>query len=387
MNDRDQENDYEDYSADEVDLQIEEYDIASIPNDFNVLTLYNFIKSGSVIVPGFQRNFVWDLPRASKFIESLIQGLPIPQIFLYEQKRNKLLILDGQQRLMSIYYFIEQRFPKKDKRTELRRILNDEGNIPDDILRNDDYFQTFELRLLESLPGHRNKFKGLKYSTLGEYKKQFKYRPIRTITVKQNAPTNDDSSMYELFNRLNTGGINLCPQEIRTSMYHSDFYDMLNELNAIPGWRKILGKNEPDIHMKDIEILLRGFAFLIEADNYKPSMVKFLNQFSKQRKENTNEDNKYLRGLFNSFLRVCSKKEDIFRKKGRFNFALYEAVFTATCRSAYENGRFLEGNLDTFKIEQLENNEDFRSTIKNATTATSNVNKRLEKAREIISAL
>jgi uncharacterized protein with ParB-like and HNH nuclease domain len=56
---------------------------------------------------------VWDLGRASKLIESLLLGLPVPQIFLYEAARNEFLVIDGQQRLMSIYYFIKQRFPKK----------------------------------------------------------------------------------------------------------------------------------------------------------------------------------------------------------------------------------------------------------------------------------
>jgi hypothetical protein len=124
------------------------------------------------------------------------------------------------------------------------------------------------LKLSEKLPHAKNKFNGLNYSTLDDYKTQFELRPIRNVVVKQNAPTGDDSSMYEVFNRLNTGGINLRPQEIRTSMYHSPFYDMLYQINAEPGWRSILQSPDPDLHMKDIEIMLRGFAMLIEGKNY-----------------------------------------------------------------------------------------------------------------------
>ncbi|XYJ23089.1 DUF262 domain-containing protein [Bacillus velezensis] len=91
----------------------EEFDITASPNDFNIKTLFDFIESGVVKIPGFQRNYVWDQNRASKLIESIIIGLPIPQIFLYERLRNKFLVIDGQQRLMSIYYFIKGRFPKK----------------------------------------------------------------------------------------------------------------------------------------------------------------------------------------------------------------------------------------------------------------------------------
>ena len=95
--------------------------------------------------------------------------------------------------------------------------------------------------------------------------------------MKQNAPSEDDSSIYEVFNRLNTGGVNLRPQEIRTSMYHSDFYDMLYRVNQDKRWRSLLQDEEPDIHMKDIEVLLRGFAMLIEGRKYAPSLVRFLN--------------------------------------------------------------------------------------------------------------
>jgi len=99
---------------DSDDLQVEEYDLTSSPNDFNTTTIYNFIESGAVKIPGFQRNYVWDIKRASKLIESLVIGLPVPQIFLYEEDRNTFLVIDGQQRLMTVYFFVKQRFPKME---------------------------------------------------------------------------------------------------------------------------------------------------------------------------------------------------------------------------------------------------------------------------------
>ena len=80
--------DYADQGDDTDGLQIEEYDITASPNDFNVMTLCSYIDSGSVRIPGFQRNFVWDIRRASRLIESLILGLPVPQLFLHEQERR-----------------------------------------------------------------------------------------------------------------------------------------------------------------------------------------------------------------------------------------------------------------------------------------------------------
>lgn len=378
MNENDSTDWFDDYAEGADDLQVDEYDITATPNDFNVITLHNFVESGAVRIPGFQRNFVWDLSRASKLIESLILGLPVPQLFLYEQARNKFLVIDGQQRLMSIYYFIKKRFPKKEKRVELRAIFDKEGTIPDEILHDDDYFQSFNLKLAEKLPNHPNKFKGLNYATLSDYKTQFDLRPIRNVVVKQNSPTDDDSSMYEVFNRLNTGGINLRPQEIRTSMYHSKFYVMLYHINSDPEFRRILRSPEPDLHMKDIEILLRGFAMLIEGTDYAPSMVKFLNQFSRKCESHDEDKNGYLEGLFRSFLKSCSALENgafLNKKNRRFNIALFEAVFTAVCEAAFKERRQLNGTIDGARIETLENDVEFVKASLEGTTRTANVSK------------
>jgi uncharacterized protein with ParB-like and HNH nuclease domain len=377
----------EDYAGSSDDLQIDEYELTATPNDFNVITLFNFIESGAVRIPGFQRNFVWDIGRASKLIESLILGLPVPQLFLYEQARNRFLVIDGQQRLMSIYYFIKMRFPKKEKRVALRMIFDAEGKIPNDTLFNDEYFQMFNLRLAEKIPNRPNKFKGLNYATLADYKTQFDLRPIRNVIVKQNVPNDDDSSIYEIFNRLNTGGINLRPQEIRTSMYHSNFYEMLYKINLIKGFRRLLKIQEPDLNMKDIEILLRGFAMLIDWEKYAPSMVKFLNLFSKNCQGYTETKNAYLYELFQSFLESCSKLDDeafLNKKNRRFNIALYEAVFTVVCEPAYKNEQLVKIHIDSNKLRMLETDDEFQKAAIEGTTRTTNVHTRIRRAKEIL---
>lgn len=382
---------FDDYADDDDDLDIVEYDITTSPNDFNVMTLCSFIDSGSVRIPGFQRNFVWDMTRASRLIESLILGLPVPQLFLYEQERNKFLVIDGQQRLMSIYYFTKQRFPKKDKRVEIRQIFDREGVVPNSLLHDDQYFQTFNLRLPEHIPEHENRFKGLNYSTLGEYRSQLDLRPIRNVVVKQNSPSDDDSSMFEVFNRLNSGGVNIRAQEIRTSMYHSSFYTMLYRINAEKTqWRRLLNSPIPDLNMKDIEILLRGFAMLVDRANYRPSMVRFLNQFSRKCKTNDTEKNEYLELLFASFLDACSDlPDDAFmnRRNNRFNIALYEATFAATLKSAFTQKRVARGALDAAKLHALEVDDDFSAAALQATTRTSNVEQRLSRAEAIVGSL
>jgi len=380
---------FDDYAVEEDDFQIDEYDLTASPNDFNVSTIFNIMESGAIRIPGFQRNYVWDIARASKLIESLILGLPVPQVFLYEESRNRFLVIDGQQRLMSIYYFIKRRFPVKEKRADLRSIFDRHGHIPDEYLHNDEYFTNFKLSLPEKLPNKASKFRGLNYSTLGDYKLQFDLRPIRNVIIKQNSPSNDDSSIYEIFNRLNTGGVNLRPQEIRASMYHSEFYDMLYKVNTLHEWRRILQMPEPDIHNKDIEILLRGFAMLINGDNYTPSLTRFLNQFSKRSKANDTSQNSYLEQLFESFLAAIRElPNDIFinKRNRRFNLALFEAVFAASCLPAFQARTTNIDMLNTDKIQALDNDQAFLDAALKATTQTTNVRTRLQRAREIINA-
>ncbi len=379
---------WDDDYADAEEPSIDEYDISANPNDFNILTIFNFIESGAVKIPGFQRNFVWDIGRSSKLIESLLLGLPVPQIFLYETERNSFLVIDGQQRLMSIYYFIKQRFPRKDKRTELRTIFDEKGKIPDEVLHDDKYFENFRLKLGESLASNPSKFKGLSYSTLGQHKIPFELRTIRNVIIKQNSPSGDDSSMYEVFNRLNTGGINLKPQEIRMSMYHSPFYELLLRLNSKQKWRRLLPIVEPDIHMKDVEILLRAFAMLVDGEDYSPSMVKFLNKFSRKNRSTSSIVVEGYQNMFDSFLAVTdSLPRDVFvnKKNGRFHVALFESAFAAACHQALtapnlvKSQSLLEANLSS-----LANDDKFVEALQEGTTQSRNVKTRLRRAREIL---
>lgn len=366
--------------------QIDEYDLVASPNDFNITTIVDFIKSGVVKIPGFQRNFVWDIKRASKLIESIIIGLPIPQIFLYEQSRNKFLVIDGQQRLMSIYYFVSQRFPRKEKSAELRRVFDERGIIPDEILFSDKYFTSFNLNLPENLPKQPNKFNKLNYSTLGEdYQTAFNLRTIRNIIVKQLSPRGD-TSMYEIFNRLNSGGTNLTPQEIRRCMFDSVFYEMLYRTNTEDQWRRLVGVANPDLHMKDVEILLRGFAMLIEGDKYNPSMVKFLNGFSEHAKGFDSIKLQYFQSLLQSFLTSCSDlASDAFLSVGRrFSPMIFEAVFVSACSKPYADQSMVEGKIDAVSLEELKVDAQFTRATQSRTTDSANVKLRLSRARELV---
>lgn len=373
--------------ADETEgLSFHEYDITSSPNDFNVRTISDFIERGVFRIPAFQRNYVWDLARASKLIESLILGLPIPQIFLYEQSKNSYLVIDGQQRLMSIYYFLKMRFPLMERRNDLRLIFDREGSIPAQNLANDAYFTKFNLKLPVNLPKEKNRLQGLNYETLDDLQTTLDLRPIRCMVIKQNLVREDDDSVFEIFNRLNTGGINLSSQEIRTSLYHSDFMKMVAQFNSDHRWRRIIAQDEPDLRMRDVEVLLRGFAMLTQGDKYTPSMTRFLNKFAKDMKQTSKDEIELLKNMLSSFLDECMQLPGgIFgTRTKKLNISVFESVFSAICNTGYLNrsGEVLPITQD--KIEKLKDDPEFTDSASTKSTNKDKVEIRLRRAREIL---
>jgi hypothetical protein len=375
-----------DDDEEEDESSVSEYDVTAIPNDFNIRTIFDFVDSGVVSIPGFQRNYVWDQKRASKLIESLLIGLPIPQIFLYEEGRNKFSVIDGQQRLMSIYFFKKKRFPRMECRAELRKIATENGTIPANILSDDKFFVNFNLKLPSRLPSKINRFDGKNYDTLEDYQSTFDLRTVRNIVIRQNTPDDDDSSIYEIFSRLNSGGINLTSQEIRVSLYHSGFYTMLYRINQNLSWRELIGQKEVDLHSKDIEILLRAFAMLWYSADYKPSMTRFLNESSRKLKQLKEEDINYCEELFLSFLNACKKLDDksFISSRGRFNLSTFEAVFVALAEEPFSKRELVTREINIANLKKLKENEAFKDATQIATASSANVAQRKKSATELL---
>ena len=328
---------------------------------------------------------MWDIKRASKLIESLIIGLPVPQLFLYEEAKNSYLVIDGQQRLMTIYYFVKQRFPKKEKRIELGNIFDKEGKIPKEVIDNDEYFTKFNLRLKAPFNEKENRFHGKNYQTLGEYKFSFDMRTIRNIIVKPTTKEQDNSAVHELFNRLNTGGVNLSSQEIRMSLYHSNFMASLVKLNDEAYWKRLIG-SPVDIRMKDVEFILRAFAILELDESYRRPMTSYLDRFSNQMKKIPTERVDYLNNLFKTFLEKTKDfPEEIFKaKNNRFSVMLFESVFYAICKDAFKHSNLSIHEFEAEQIEVLKNDSDFIRYTADRTTSKETVQSRLKKAREIL---
>ncbi|MEZ8367976.1 DUF262 domain-containing protein [Vibrio splendidus] len=367
---------------------INEFQLTTTPNDFNISTIISFISSNVFKIPAFQRHYVWDIKRASKLIESLLIGLPIPQIFLYESGKNEFLVIDGQQRLMTLYYFVNGRFPRKDKRSELRAIFDANGSVPDAILQNDTYFQRFNLRLDGLSEDQPNRFNGKNYQTLDDSQMALNLATIRNMIIKPVASDDEEGgAMFEIFNRLNSGGMNLTPQEIRMSLYHSKFNVSLIKLNENTVWReRILGKDNIDTRLNDVEAILRTIAMVHSRKDYKNTISGFLNTFSNSTKSFTQEDTDFFRDLWDAFMVACEglQVEDFRTGANRLSITLFESVFYAACVSSVEERIVNIPPITPQFLTLLKADEQFISSSTGKTTRKESVVKRTDRARLLL---
>ena len=270
-------------------------------------------KPESFFIPSYQRGYRWTEQQVKDLLNDIWEfhqnvklrkndGFYCLQPIVVKKSKNKNYdwdVIDGQQRLLSLFYFMHGRIPKQGKRASLRKTIIEKGNLNEELLGDDNYFEDFKLKLINNY-----ELNGLDYETLGKYKEKFKSRPIRIMHIKQLAANEEDkeSSMFEIFDRLNTGGSNLSDQEIRMNIYYSDFYKMIDELNIDIKWRKLLDKEELDLRFKDFEILLRCIAIANDFPNYKSAMKTFLNSYSHKAKFFKKDEIKKLKNEFEIFI-------------------------------------------------------------------------------------
>jgi hypothetical protein len=283
---------------DETELEDEpiavSFSITSYGADYPVDGLVQRIRDESIFVPSFQRQFVWSQTQASRFIESLLLGLPVPGIFLArEGESNRSMVIDGQQRLKSLQYFYEGTFGR----------------------------QAFELT------GVASPFKGKRYSTLRPADKlKLDDSIIHATVVKQDRPTDDTSSTYLIFERLNSGATLLQPQEIRAAVYHGPFSDFLGRLNADENWRRVFGpKND---RLKDQELILRFLALNFDLQSYKKPMKEALNRFMRRNRNLQKFNEETLVSAFWPAIALVAEQleQRAFRPVRNINAAVFDSV-------------------------------------------------------------
>ena len=348
----------EDGIDDEIEEEDEQlpfkYAITSYGADYPVDGLVKRLKRGDVFIPSFQRKFVWPMPKASRFVESLLLGLPVPGIFLSREKEtNKLLVIDGQQRLLTLQYFYEGVF--SDSRRQFR------------------------------LTGIASRFIDATYDTLGEDdRRRLDDSIIHATVVRQDEPSDDDSSIYMIFERLNTGGVQLSAQEIRACIYHGHFNELLRRLNNHEQWRNIYGK--PHKRLRDQELILRFLALAYRGDDYAEPMKGFLNEFMGQYRclsdDNSTRFARAFERTINCIYECLGKRA--FRPVRVVNAAVFDAVMVGVERRLRQGDITDLANLGTAYHELLKD-DDFEEATERSTTSSGNVRKRIEVAIEYFS--
>ena len=224
------------------EVSLRGYEILTYPADFTLEVLVDKWKKKEIQIPPLQRRFVWTQVQSSKLIESFLMRLPVPPVFFYQDRGdNKLLVVDGQQRLRSIVYFFSGLFGEagSGKKASSFNLLGLDEESP--------YFQATYQQLKETNMGAFNKLHN---------------SVLRSFVMKQLDPA-DDTSIFQVFERLNTGGVVLQGQEIRNCIYWGDFNDMLASLNKHKTWRELFGTKSEDKRMRDMELMLRFLPFSI----------------------------------------------------------------------------------------------------------------------------
>lgn len=332
-----------------------EYDVATYPADFTLEVLNDKWKSGDIEVPKFQREFVWKQTQASKLIESFLVGLPVPAVFLYtERKSQKYLVIDGQQRLKSIFYFLEGYFGGENQ--QKRGVFRLEG-------------------LSQKSRWHKKTFAEFDEPD----QRKLKNSVLRSFIVQQLDPQ-DDTSVYHIFERLNTGGTLLTNQEVRNCVYGGKFNDLLDDLNANSDWRAILGRAKEDSRQKDKELMLRFFALQGESiKKYEKPLKDFLNKFMRR---NRNPDESVLKTMKATFEKTCTSVASALGKKPfHIKAGLNSAVFDSVMGAFSSHLSKVPTDIDE-RYKFLVINPDYLKLVRSGTTDDETVKKRFELAEK-----
>ncbi len=289
-------------------------DTVTWSSDWTLETIFNQMTRTNIeLSPGFQRRDAWNIEKKSRFIESLYLGLPIPQLVLAEDKNNRgrYIVVDGKQRLTTIFQYINNKFKPKDT------ILS------------------FANNLLYSEVQINNQ----------QQSEYFLNQTVRSVILKN---WKSESLLYSIFYRLNSGSLPLSPQELRAALKPGPVMEAIaSYAESSPGIKLIFKKAKPDPRMKDVELLLRYISFTLFADSYDGDFKGFLDKtcdyFNKDWDSRKNQ-------LFDSFKRFEESVEQcqiIFNSNSfkRFTIDTWETRFS---RAVFDVQTYFINN-DTLK--------------------------------------
>lgn len=330
--------------------------------DWTVETIMNqLVRNNINLFPRFQRRDAWTNQAKSKFIESLLLGLPIPPIILAESResRGKYIVIDGKQRLLTIRRFF----------------ANADG----------DEFEAFRLVGLQIL----RELNGMGISELMENAEhasllaQLQNQTIRT-TVIRNWP--NENFLFTVFLRINTGSMKLSPQELRQALHPGQFIDFADAFSVESDpIKQMLGLRKPDFRMRDVEMVIRFFAFKYFITEYDGNLknafdntVRILNASWNQNRNIIVQDANRLENAINLTIQIFGQR-DAFSKwngdnfQGKFNRAVFDImVFYFSSPEIYQRAEERIEEIREAFINLSQTDEAFMNSIEQTTKSLQN---------------
>lgn len=342
------------------------FNIKSWGADLSFRELIERYDQDELVKPELQRNYVWDKREASRFIDSLLLGLPVPSIFLAQTKEEKLLIIDGYQRIMTVRDYVRGVFSKDNK--------------------------SFALSKTDKI---NSRWRGKQFNELSDTEQ----RKIRNTTIhaivfaQQKEPASDDTSLFQVFERINTSGRTLTAQEIRNCVAQGPFNTLLFKLNEDQTWRRLFGSVAPDSRMRDMEFILRFFA--LSSDQFKRitqerlSLRRFLDLYIKGQAAIDPATSKEME---ERFVRAVQLAEQAFGQSAfhnispsdktkfvpKFSPTIFDSILVAIDSAIRRKIRPVDNSQER-KFALLQD-DAYRSAIAKETMRKSNINLRINKA-------
>lgn len=342
----------DDYSDDSL------FNISSWGADLSFREICSMYDENELVKPELQRKYVWDKVEASRFIESILMGLPVPSVF-FAQSGSQKLIVDGYQRIMTVHDYISG-------------IFSEDGKV-------------FRLSNSEKI-NRRWRNKSFSELTTDDQRK-IKSTTIHAIIFEQKKPENGDTSLYQVFERINTSGRTLTPQEIRNCVYQGNLNSMLFVLNKNETWRELFGAKNEDSRMRDLEYILRFFlmksSMIQESTATQISLKKSLNDFMFDNRNISDDDVEKYYVQFNVTIDAVKRLFGINAfhnySNGKYSKKFHPAIFDAIMVGVFNS--IGSKQLPEVVSEEIHRdillNTEFISAISTRTTDIENIHKRV----------
>lgn len=311
--------------------------------EFTVELLKAKLDNGDIYIPNYQRKFIWSTARQSKFIESVLLGLPVPFLLCSEMKDGRLEVIDGSQRLRTLKAFL------------------------------DNELQLDELEKLTVLEGYR--FRDLPTSQ----QRKFANRTIRMIVLSDKA---DDTVRFDLFERINSGSVSLNPSEFRKGAFPGPFYDLVLECARDPTFRRLcpVGIRQAERGERE-ELVLRFFAYAEKYTEFRHDVTAFLNEYIREQNQIT--DHSLKRMKFQRMLAFVDRYFPYgFRKTAKSKSTprvRFEAISVGT-HLALEQ----DENLVPHRMDWLESDEFKKLTTTHASNSAPRLRDRIQYVRDAL---